>query len=362
MTPRERMLATLNFERPDRTAVLGGFVCSANHYIELSGVTEEAFFQDPERYAVEANRKLNVDGLILIRLPPGREGHLQYRGLTEKHFNAHTARFHSGDDVLAYVEALPSPAEAMAAFDARAWRAAFVNEAKRIQRELGDILWIPTQWDIVHPTFEWYNTFGYGNYMEFLGLYPEAADTLFGSSSEIEIAKAKILVEVYRELDMVPLIHIGTDICGKNGPVVSPEFLRIHYFPHVKKSIAPLVEAGFRTVWHSDGIIMPIVDDLLACGLSGFQGFQWEYGVKLDDLLKKRTVTGDKLTIFAGPSTSATLPFGSLQDVRAEIEQIVDVARDQCALFMLPANDVLPDTPTETLLDAYRYAAEYGRL
>ena len=26
------------------------------------------------------------------------------------------------------------------------------------------------------------------------------------------------------------------------------------------------------------GVIGPVLDDLLDCGVSGFQGFQWEYG------------------------------------------------------------------------------------
>lgn len=131
-------------------------------------------------------------------------------------------------------------------------------------------------------------------------------------------------------------------------------------FPYVRRALEPVVDAGFRTVWHSDGAIMPIIDDLLECGISGFQGFQWEYGVKLEDIVKKRTKNGDKLTIFAGPSVSKTLPFGSKDDVREEIKYIVDVGKDAYSLFILPTSDVLPDTPVENLLETYRYAAEYG--
>ncbi|MDP2989335.1 MAG: hypothetical protein Q8O57_02075, partial [Kiritimatiellota bacterium] len=170
-------------------------------------------------------------------------------------------------------------------------------------------------------------------------------------------AKAQILVEVYRELDIPPLLHVGTDICGKNGPVVAPEYLRKHYFPHVRRALEPVVEAGFTTVWHSDGIIMPIIDDILACGVSGFQGFQWEYGVTLEEIVSKRTRNGDKLTIFAGPSTARPL---SLEDVRKEVEYIVRVGKGNCALFILPANDLLPDIPVDVVLEMYRHAAKVG--
>jgi len=93
--------------------------------------------------------------------------------------------------------------------------------------------------------------------------------------------------------------------------------------------------------------------------MTGFQGLQWEYGVQLEEIVRKRTKTGAKLTIFAGPSSSGSLPFGSLKDMRSEIEHFMDVGRDRCALFILPANDVLPDTPVENLVAMHKYAADY---
>jgi len=120
------------------------------------------------------------------------------------------------------------------------------------------------------------------------------------------------------------------------------------------------VKAGFKTVWHADGYVTPIIDDILDCGISGLQGFQWEYGIKLEDIVKRRTRAGEKLIIFAGPSVTSTMPFGSLNDVRKEVEYIVDVGMDSSALFFLPANDVLPDTPVENLTEAYRYMASYS--
>ena len=199
----------------------------------------------------------------------------------------------------------------MAGFEKARWKDEFIREVTGMQQKLGEIVWIPTRWEIVHPSFEWYTVFGYENYLQFLGLYPEVAGKLLGSQVEVQRAIAQVVVEMYTELDMVPLVHIGTDIRGRDGPVAAPDFLRRHYFPHVKRALEPLVVAGFRTVLHCDGVVGPILDDLLDCGVSGFQGFQWEYGVRLGDIVQKRTIGGDKLTILAGPSTSHALPFGS---------------------------------------------------
>ncbi len=362
MTKKERILRTLNFEKPDRIPLLGGFIADGPRYQAIANISKEVFWEDPAKYIAMAYHKLDVDGLILLRLPPpGKEGHNQYREVSEEDFFSHQGKFDSAEDVLKYVEALPSPQQTLKDFDADQWRKDFVADLKKMQQIVGDIVWMPTQWDVVHPSFELYNVFGYQNYMEFLGLYPDAADKFFGFEVEVKRCISSIVVDVYKELDMVPLIHIGTDICGKNGPVARPASLKKYFFPHVKRSLEPLHEAGFKTVWHSDGVIMPILDDLLECGISGFQGFQWEYGIKLEEIVKRRTKNGEKLIIFAGPSVTSTLPYGSVEDVRREIEYIIDTAAESCALFILPSNDVLPDVPVENLVELHRHAVNYSR-
>ncbi|MEK7395754.1 MAG: hypothetical protein AAB116_02345 [Candidatus Poribacteria bacterium] len=76
--------------------------------------------------------------------------------------------------------------------------------------------------------------------------------------------------------------------------------------------------------------------------------------------MEKRTSNSEKLTIMAGSSVTVTLPFGTKEDVRNEIEYIIDITKDKCALFYLPANDILPDTSVENLIEAYHHAMNYG--
>jgi len=360
MTPKERIKATLGFADVDRVPTLGGFLTSASQYTFFGEISKEEFHKAPYESMAKAYRSLGVDGVILMRIPQDKEGLDEYREVTREGFAAHQERFQSAEGVLAYVESLPTPEEALRQFDAAKWREEFCAGLMQRQHILGDMCWIPTQWDIVHPTFEWYNVFGYSNYMEFLALYPNAADRLFGSEVEVKRTIASIVVDVYRQLDIPAVVHIGTDICGNGGPIVNPAYLRRYYFPHIKRSLAPLHEAGFKTVWHSDGIITPIVDDILDCGVSGFQGFQWELGLRLDEIVAKRTVTGEKLIIFAGPSVTTTM-YRSGEDIKAELRYIVDTAFSASGLFILPNSDLMPNIPLENIAEAYRYAADYSK-
>lgn len=358
LSHRERIAATLRGEQTDRVALLGGWVIGDAHQCALAGCTSEQYWQSPERWAVEGMRRLGVDGMIDL-IVPERPGDYRH-GLTRESFEHYKEGFRSPEDVLAYVRAQPDAAEAARRFDAAHWRDEIKAEVLFRQQLMGDIVYLPTLWEVVHPRFEWYPLFGYESYLMFLQLYPEEAERLFAADVEVNRRKGQMVVELYRELEMIPLTLIGTDICGKNGPVVSPALLRQVYFPHVRRALEPLVEAGVRTVWHSDGYIHPLIDDLLACGVSGFQGFQEEYGVDIASIAARRTLTGDRLTIFAGPSSAATLAFGTVEEVQAEVAHIINTLKDRCALFILPGNNILPDVPLENIIAMYRGALECG--
>jgi hypothetical protein len=361
-TKRQRLLDALNFEDTDRVPLLGGWIIADSHQQAIAGCTEQAYWQDPVRWAIEAHRVLDVDGMIMVVVPdePG-EYLFDTHVLNKQNLESLKERFARPEDVLAHARSLPSPREAARRFDVEAWKEDFRREVLAMQQRMGDMVYLPTLWDIVHPTFEWFWEFGYENYLMFMQLYPEAAGEFFGVDAAVTRLRAEVVAQLYQELDLVPLTLVGTDICGGGGPLISPKFLREFYFPHVRRSLEPLCDIGVRMVWHSDGDIRPLVDDILSCGVSGFQGFQEEYGVDIADVARHRTLDGERLTLFAGPSVTTTLPRGTVEDVHREIERIIDTLVDECALFVLPANNILPDCPMENVVAMHRHTVEYGR-
>ena len=143
--------------------------------------------------------------------------------------------------------------------------------------------------------------------------------------------------------------------------MVSPQTLRAMYFPGLRHALAPLVEIGAEVIWHSDGFIIPIVDDLIECGVSGFQGFQEETGFSVEDIAK-RTVrsTGRRPILLAGLSVDRVLPHGTVAEVEGEVERIIDAVGPR-GLVIGTANTPGPDCPDENLVALYRHVHEYSR-
>ena len=147
----------------------------------------------------------------------------------------------------------------------------------------------------------------------------------------------------------------GEDLCNNHGPMVSPAFLRQHYLPHVQMIIAPLVDAGMRLIHHCDGDVRPLIDDYLAIGFSGFQGFQYELGIDIVDLRTRRSALGEDLLFLTGLSVSRTLPYGSAADIAAEIDYFVDCTDGGRGMFLFTSNVTGVEVPPDNLRAAYSY-------
>ncbi|MBM3213563.1 hypothetical protein FJZ36_01385 [Candidatus Poribacteria bacterium] len=353
MTSYERIMRQAHFQPVDRIPLLAGWINGAVHLQELGGTTEDEFWKDPWTGALKAYRNLGADGMLGHIVPRGQDTIRQSYILERDQTN------HSVDEVLAFAESRPTDDEILARFDADAYAKELRTHLETTQARYGDVQYLPARWDC-SATFGWYGTFGYTAYYEAVALHPEAFDRIYRASAVAARARNEVIARVYSALKRPPLIMTGDDICDNNGPMVSPRFLRKHYFPWLKYSLEPLHQGGIKTICHCDGNVMPIMDDILACGFCGLQGFQEELGVHISDLVKLRTATGDRLLLFAGMSVTRTLPWGSVQDVEEDVAYAIDVTEGGKGLFLFSANVINPEVPTDNIRAAYRHAAQYS--
>jgi uroporphyrinogen-III decarboxylase len=126
--------------------------------------------------------------------------------------------------------------------------------------------------------------------------------------------------------------------------MVSPGFLRREYWPLVAYAFAPLLEAGARLIWHCDGDYRPILDDVLAVGIAGLQGFQRECGMELEWIVDKRTRKNERLILF-GPMGVTTTLQGDPGEIRGEVHRAMQLCRDQASLVFFTSNTITPDIP-----------------
>ena len=105
--------------------------------------------------------------------------------------------------------------------------------------------------------------------------------------------------------------------------------------------------AGRFVMIHSCGDVDEVFDDLVAAGVNCFNPFQPE----VMDVYTLLPQYRGRLAFHGGMSTQQTLPFGSVEEVRAESTRLLDLGGDGGFIFA-PAHDVEGDVPLENMLAA----------
>jgi len=352
----ERSLRELTFQENDRVPIGGGFICKASFLEKLAGMGP--FWSNPRGIAIEAYRRLGTDLIIQFVMPKRPEDSTESETATNFSRRKDPRPSYTAETVVEYVSALPSVAEIRREFDSEAIYRDFIRVISDGQREMGDMLWIPFY---AHAcSFMWYSQFGFWPYLLALARYPDEMERLFRNSGEQARLRNRAVARAIRDRNIPPFLYFGEDICYNRGPMVPIKLLREVYFPHLRRAVQPLKEVGARIIWHSDGNILPILPDLLDCGIDGFQGFQAETDQRLEELAAMKSRSGRKLILWGSISVSSTLPFGSTRDVRREVERCIDAAAEGGGFFLTPSSSVGPEVPDENLLTMYRHAIEYG--
>lgn len=357
-------MAAVRFQPTDRLP-FSLFQGSAELMARLSGRTDYA--EHPKDVAMEAMRNADVDYVLQFVLPdrrdqecgPGaqvalRDGlvtvlHRLLGDWVEKHGKVQTP-----EDLRDFCLAVPPAHEA----------ARFVDTAKVAQRWLeldrwGEFL-KPAVWIPGHLCgtvgWMWYTSVGYESWLMAHALYPEALDRFFAFAGEEGHLRNAAIARCIREHDLIPIVYSGEDICGNDGPLCSPQALHEVYFPHLKHAVAPLVDSGVLWLWHSDGNILPILDDLLACGITGFQGFEEDKGMDMLRLAATPTRSGT-LPVLCGSVNVTTTFYESPAAIRASVARMQRIAAERGGGVLLgSSSSIMTDTPVENIL-AYVEAA-----
>jgi hypothetical protein len=353
MTRKQRLLNQIRGEAVDRIPMIGGWNLGIKNLASIAGITAEEYLKDPLRGVIRANQALGVDAVTTPIVPRDmdmiRTGLLQESSFEKLEPEALQERADAIPHTERKVLARFNPAEAE-----KKYREHFES----LLPHLDGIELLTTVWE-APANFSLYFQYGYKAFLAATALYPEEVGRIYWEDGLIARERNRVLARMMKEYDVIPMLFCGHDICLNQGPMCSPAFLRKYYWPHAKRSLEPIVEAGIRVICHCDGNVMPIVDDAIAAGFSGFQGFQYECGVDPRELKKRRSLKGEEPLFLMGLSVSRTLPTGTTKDAVEEVEYFLDVTDGGKGMFLFTSNVTGVEVPPENIAAAYRHLASF---
>lgn len=185
---------------------------------------------------------------------------------------------------------------------------------------------------------------GFEPFLMDLHLNRDFTTRLLDRITEIKIAEVTRIVEAGADI-----IQMAGDIATERGMLISPGWWRAEIKPRLAKVIRATRRAGVYTYFHSDGAMQAIIPDLIEIGFDIVNPLQPEC---MDPVEIKRQY-GTQMTLHSTLSSQHTLPFGTPDEVRAEVRARIRDCGQDGGLILAPSNVVQHDVPLQNLLALY---------
>ncbi len=155
----------------------------------------------------------------------------------------------------------------------------------------------------------------------------------------------------------IDLVFTADDIGGQNGLLMSLDMWSEHIKPYHARLNRAIHEFGAKVIYHSDGAVMEAVPGLMDMGIDVLQALQ--FNARGMDPVKLKTAYGDRLCFEGGVSVQNTLPFGTAEDVRREVQERIDVLGRDGGYILGPSHNIQAGTRPENILALFDTAASH---
>lgn len=184
---------------------------------------------------------------------------------------------------------------------------------------------------------------------------PEVPCAVMDRITDLYIANVtRVLEAAQGRIDMV---YTWDDIAHQHGPLMSPALWRRHILPRHQRLIAAIRPFGVKIMYHSCGAIYPFIPALIEeMGIDVLNPLQ----PRADgmDLARIKAEFGQRLSFHGGVDIQRTLPYGTPDEVRAEVRERCRVLGRGGGYILAAAHHIQNDTPLENILTMFTTARE----
>jgi len=117
----------------------------------------------------------------------------------------------------------------------------------------------------------------------------------------------------------VGVIGHADDLAYKTGLMIGPTYLRRYLFPWVERYATLCHERGLPYVFHSDGCVYRVIDDLIACGIDALHPIE----PAAMDIVELKAKYGKRLCLCGNVDMDFPLSRGTPDDVREAVRYLL---------------------------------------
>ncbi len=222
--------------------------------------------------------------------------------------------------------------------------------------------------ELIDPVYYLYHN---GNWVPGIGAYAQNrlglmlfSKVLYSERRRVErdienLGEAHVkFAKICAEKEIAPVVFGGEDVCTDHGTFLRPELLRKMFFPYLKRIVRAFRKHDIKYVFHSDGDLWPILDDLLDCGISGIHPLEPFCGM---EMIKVKEKIGDRVVLFGNIDCSDTLPLGTVSDVAQEVADRISDAGPGGGYVLGSSSEIEEIVPIRNVQSMFNALKKYGK-
>lgn len=329
MTSRERVLAALNHQEPDRVPWIESYV---NPNLEKIILGYEAPIPGRSRFSPEVLKKLALDNLNFNFAPPR---YAKVEQTDKKDSYVTEGYLKNWDDLEKLKELLPDPNDER-----------FYAPAKEFLKNY-------------HGDYAAFANVRFGPSNTYLSMGIDRFSLMIYDDPKFVHATMDLfsswtcqVIDRVNELGF-DVVLASDDLAFKSGPFISPDKFREFFLPYMQKC-AKRVESPW--IYHSCGNLMPIFEDLIDLKMNAIANI--EPGPM--DIFKLKEDYGDRLCLVGNIDLHYTLTQGTPEETEAEVKEKIKRIGPGGGYIIASANGLAGYCKPENVMAMNKAIIKYG--
>ncbi|MFC1936301.1 uroporphyrinogen decarboxylase family protein [Chloroflexota bacterium] len=188
--------------------------------------------------------------------------------------------------------------------------------------------------------------------------HPEFAEALLQKIGELcKILMGHFLAECGNNLD---IIKIGDDLGTQQSLMISPKMYRQFLKPIHAEYISFIKErTSAKVLFHTDGDVFNLIEDFIEIGVDILNPIQTGSG-KMANLVELKEHYGEKIIFCGGIDTQRVLPFGTQEDIRQEVQRVIQALGQNGGYILAAVHTIMNEVPPENILAMVGAVEEFG--
>jgi len=192
-------------------------------------------------------------------------------------------------------------------------------------------------------------------YLDLL-LHPDIARYCLGRLFDLAYQTTLRLFETIPGQTLITFV--AEDLGSQKGLLFSREKIKGFLLPGMKRMIELTRQHGSYVFCHSDGAIRGVLPDLVEAGIQVLNPIQWRLPGMGREGLKRDF--GARLVFHGGVDNQQTLPFGTPAEVRQEVADNYRILGADGGYILAPCHNLQDLTPPENIVAMYEAGYELG--